>query len=346
MSFYHSDLCGSRAQSQTCLSYAEMKQSVRSDHLGSASWITDASGTPVQYLQYLPFGQPFINQRSSGYNERFTFTGKERDEETGYGYFGARYMDHELMTMWLSVDPMADKYPSISPYAYCSWNPVKLVDPDGRDFETIVDHEKKTITIRAQFYMCAGSEEQRKAFQKAINEWNSCEFEVSFPGAEKGSDNYRVCFDINNSNGEGPSNYVSFISDEDFNKYFKGLEGAGGFSDGRNIFMRNSSTNNQLLAHEMGHCLGMGDQYVSKEGLMYGTNSNDGNVSVARLGSTECRNLLSACGFNFKGPGSSAREQCKNIIPIGNAPSWFHNAKLSEVNNIIGYKEGTKKFRK
>ena len=63
----------------------------------------------------------------------FTFTGKERDEETGYSYFGARYMDHELMTMWLSVDPMADKYPNISPYAYCAWNPVKLVDPDGRD---------------------------------------------------------------------------------------------------------------------------------------------------------------------------------------------------------------------
>ena len=50
-----------------------------------------------------------------------------------YGYFGARYMDHELMTMWLSVDPMSDKYPGISPYAYCAWNPVKLVDPDGRE---------------------------------------------------------------------------------------------------------------------------------------------------------------------------------------------------------------------
>ena len=60
-------------------------------------------------------------------------TGKEKDAETGYGYFGARYMDHELMTMWLSVDPMADKYPSISPYAYCAWNPVKLVDPDGNE---------------------------------------------------------------------------------------------------------------------------------------------------------------------------------------------------------------------
>ncbi len=52
-----------------------------------------------------------------------------------YTYFGARYMDHELMTMWLSVDPMADKYPSISPYAYCAWNPVKLVDPDGMEMD-------------------------------------------------------------------------------------------------------------------------------------------------------------------------------------------------------------------
>ncbi len=73
------------------------------------------------------------------------FTGKERDEETGYGYFGARYMDHELMTMWLSVDPMADKYPSISPYAYCAWNPVKLIDPDGReiDISSLYDNNGK-----------------------------------------------------------------------------------------------------------------------------------------------------------------------------------------------------------
>ena len=62
-----------------------------------------------------------------------TSTGKERDEETGYGYFGARYMDHELMTMWLSVDPLADKYPSLNPYNYCAWNPVRIVDPDGRE---------------------------------------------------------------------------------------------------------------------------------------------------------------------------------------------------------------------
>ncbi len=53
--------------------------------------------------------------------------------ETGFSYFGARYYDSDILTGWLSVDPLADKYPSLSPYAYCAWNPVKLVDPDGEE---------------------------------------------------------------------------------------------------------------------------------------------------------------------------------------------------------------------
>ena len=77
-----------------------------------------------------------------GIQDHSTFTGKERDEETGYGYFGARYMDHELMTMWLSVDPMSDKYPGISPYAYCAWNPVKLIDSDGREWDKPEDEKQ------------------------------------------------------------------------------------------------------------------------------------------------------------------------------------------------------------
>ena len=105
------------------------------DHLGSASWITDDQGIPVQHLQYLPFGEPFVNQRASGsnYNERFTFTGKEKDAETAFSYFGARYYDSDLSGLFLSIDPMADKYPNISPYAYCAWNPMKLVDPNGEE---------------------------------------------------------------------------------------------------------------------------------------------------------------------------------------------------------------------
>ena len=159
-----------------------------SDHLGSASWITDYRGMAVQHIQYLPYGEPYINQRPFGYSERFTFTGKERDEETGFGYFGARYMDHELMTMWLSVDPMADKYPSISPYAYCAWNPVKLVDPDGCEIDDYFTKEGKYL----------GSDNANTNYVRIISEvlWNSLKDEngnvnhddanlVSHPFSEK-----------------------------------------------------------------------------------------------------------------------------------------------------------------
>ena len=59
------------------------------------------------------------------------FNGKEKDWESSFHYYGARYYWSEVLTGWLAVDPMADKYPNISPYAYCSWNPAVLVDPDG-----------------------------------------------------------------------------------------------------------------------------------------------------------------------------------------------------------------------
>lgn len=102
-----------------------------SDHLGSASWITERHGDAIQYLHYMPYGQLLVNQMPYGYDERYKFTGKERDSETGYDYFGARYYA-PLLLHWTTVDPLADKYPGISPYAYCNWNPIKFVDPDGR----------------------------------------------------------------------------------------------------------------------------------------------------------------------------------------------------------------------
>ncbi len=46
---------------------------------------------------------------------------------------------HSDLSIWLSVDPMADKYPSLSPYVYCGDNPVRLVDPNGREISPIYD---------------------------------------------------------------------------------------------------------------------------------------------------------------------------------------------------------------
>ena len=65
------------------------------------------------------------------YENPYKFNAKELDSETGFYYYGARYYNPRL-SIWNSVDPLAEKYPSWSPYAYCGNNPINYIDPDGR----------------------------------------------------------------------------------------------------------------------------------------------------------------------------------------------------------------------
>lgn len=85
-----------------------------------------------------------------------TYTAKKKDAETGYYYFGARFNNVDLGFM--SVDPMSDKYPSMSPYAYCAWNPIKLVDPDGREWDlSSLTDEQKAIWEKTMTAACSRS---------------------------------------------------------------------------------------------------------------------------------------------------------------------------------------------
>ncbi len=115
------------------------------DHLGSSSWITHTDSTAVQHLHYLPWGEDYVDQRTTNWSALHTFSAKERDTETGLTYFGARYYSSNL-SIWLSVDPMSDKYPSLSPYVYCADNPVKLTDPDGRWIPGVDDDNNIIVT--------------------------------------------------------------------------------------------------------------------------------------------------------------------------------------------------------
>lgn len=102
--------------------------------IGSAAYLT-SGGDVTQTLNYLPYGEDWIDVQNNMDPRlgQYRFNGKEKDYESGFHYYGARYYWNEVLTGWLSVDPMMDKYPNISPYAYCAWNPIKLVDPDGRE---------------------------------------------------------------------------------------------------------------------------------------------------------------------------------------------------------------------
>jgi len=128
----------------------------------SSLWITDADGDTNQHLQYLPYGEQFIDQRKD-HDIRYKFTTKEEDSETGYQYFGARYYASDL-SIWLSVNPLADKYPSMSPFMYTAGNPVILVDPDGMRIKVKGSILFK-IRVRATFAFS-------RVFSKDANEKN------------------------------------------------------------------------------------------------------------------------------------------------------------------------------
>ena len=95
--------------------------------------------------------------------------GKEKDWESGFHYYGARYYWSETLTGWLSVDPMADKYPSISPYAYCAWNPIMLTDPTG---DTIFNAYEVYKDVSQEIQRLTEMKEQESGLFKLFKRWS------------------------------------------------------------------------------------------------------------------------------------------------------------------------------
>ena len=121
-----------------------------SDHLGSTSYITDQDGNITQYTAYLPYGELLVDEHSSSEDLPYKFNGKELDEETGLYYYGARYLQ-PVANVWYGVDPLFEKYPSLSAYVYCAGNPVKYIDPDGMEIDPSSqkewDRQKQKVTM-------------------------------------------------------------------------------------------------------------------------------------------------------------------------------------------------------
>ena len=135
------------------------------DHLGTPRMIIDKTGTlaSVKRYDYLPFGEELFagtGARTSGLgyagdNVRQKFTSKERDNETGLDYFGARYYASTQGrftspdAFW--KDSQVGDAQSWNKYAYARNNPLKYVDPQGEkaDVNIETDEKKKrgTITI-------------------------------------------------------------------------------------------------------------------------------------------------------------------------------------------------------
>ena len=122
--------------------YEKMQFYYHPDHLGSSSYITNLDGEVSQHIEYVPFGEVFIEERNNTWNTPYLFNAKELDEETGMYYYGARYYEPRL-SLWMTVDPMEENLPSSSTYSYAANNPIRFIDMEGKiPFDKSVAHTR------------------------------------------------------------------------------------------------------------------------------------------------------------------------------------------------------------
>ena len=131
--------------------YEKMQFYYHPDHLGSSSYITNLDGEVAQHIEYVPFGEVFIEERNNTWNTPYLFNAKEFDEETGMYYYGARYYEPRL-SLWMSCDPLQEKNPNMCSYVYCINNPTRYIDPTGMIWEDPKKSEslKRSINNRIE----------------------------------------------------------------------------------------------------------------------------------------------------------------------------------------------------
>ncbi len=117
-----------------------------SDHLGSSSFATDGNGKIFQHLEYFPFGETWVQEKSNTQRTPYLFSANEFDEATGLYYDGPRYYDPRtsvwqtagtvtdrfLDNLSSSADPATYRSLDLNLYAYGYQNPVMYFEQDGQ----------------------------------------------------------------------------------------------------------------------------------------------------------------------------------------------------------------------
>lgn len=114
------------------------------DHLGSIRVVLNSINQVISAQDYDAWGYPLENRTYNSTAMRYDFTCKERDNQTTYDYFGARYYDSRI-GRWGQVDIASDSYLQFSPYSYAINNTLKFVDPNGMniDFAEFIEKNGK-----------------------------------------------------------------------------------------------------------------------------------------------------------------------------------------------------------
>ena len=137
--------------------------------------VANASGNIKQTNHYYPFGMSFAEGIQTS-PQPYKYNGKELDTDRGLNLYdySARYMDPAL-GRFSTVDPLVEKYYSISPYAYVGNNPIRRIDPTGMMWEDPKRAERlnKSINNRIESIEKSSAKIQAQIDKGGLSEKNS-----------------------------------------------------------------------------------------------------------------------------------------------------------------------------
>ena len=226
------------------------------DHQGNNRVVVSSSGTVMETNHYYPFGSVFSTSTNV---QPYKYNGKELDTKNGLNWYdyGARHYDAAL-GRWFVADPLSNNHYGISPYSYCLNNPMKYIDPDGKDVRIAINGN--TITIKANIILTGNNatDQLAKIYQDDImNNWGSMtsyeykgntyelNWDVNVRVAEKneiedfnGLNNYMEVSPKNSKVGNSNKGFIRYIGRDEIPFEF-----------------------DNPISHEFGHILGLKDKY-------------------------------------------------------------------------------------
>ncbi|MBP5413129.1 MAG: RHS repeat-associated core domain-containing protein [Bacteroidales bacterium] len=146
-----------------------------SNHLSSSMYVTDAQQSVVQSFLYAPYGEIISEYNTHVMGEAFpkySFNAKELDEETGFYYYEARYY---APPTFISRDPLMSEKPWLTPYHYCSNNPVGKVDPSGMLDSPIIDFDGNCLGTDADGWKGKPIVMDKKNFKQGMSHHDALE---------------------------------------------------------------------------------------------------------------------------------------------------------------------------
>ena len=269
------------------------------DHLGNIRAVINENDSIEEINHYYPYGTLFGESTGLANSvQPYKYSGKELDRMHGLDRFdhGARWSD-PLLGRWHKVDPLAEKYYWLSPYALCGDNPITYIDPNGMDGIISIYGNNITIAANVYLYGSGATNSVLRQMQRDVNRTWGTNYSIQHEGNV-----YNVDFDIKLFLYNGKEKNSPLIITDSWNPYSRNNyikvtdECSRSYViDGDEGTWRSRGRDGQTLSkddpapHEVGHLLGLNDQYTDENGVNKGWETNIMGNSIE--GKVDSRNI-------------------------------------------------------